>query len=265
MLYGVLLSSGPNHRRRDVPARLVRCGFTLLELLTVVAILAILLSLLLPGLARAKLSALRTSCASNVHQIGTALHLYLDDFEKFPSFDDTPGELTTYALRSRYWDGKLLSYAAGAQRVFLCPLNTSHNTVSNNWFGRDSAGEPWPNRSYGYNGTGTAPDPYPVLTGGPETFLGFGAQGFPANLPEGRVRAPADMIAIADYDPQATDDDNDDDRHPEMLFLGLMGRHASGANVLFCDSHVEYDETNRLTASDVTARQRWNFDHQPHR
>lgn len=239
------------------------CGFSLLELLVVVSVIAIVASVLLPSLARAKGCALRVKCANNIHQLGVALRLYVDDYQRYPCYDDAT-DIFRGTGRSRYWDAKLLTYLSGAQSAFMCPANTGHNTPSNNWTFFDPIGQLGPNQSYGYNGTGTASDPYPVVTGGPEIYLGFGGEFYHVGLPEARVSVPAEMIVIADFDPMATDDDSDYDRHAEMLFLGLTGLHAPGANVLFCDSHVEYGHTNRWRAKSDQARQRWNYDHQAH-
>src|SRR5205807_1061795 len=54
-------------------------GFTLLELLVCIAIIAVLAATLLPSLARGKMSAQRIKCVSNLRQLGLAAHLYWDD------------------------------------------------------------------------------------------------------------------------------------------------------------------------------------------
>jgi prepilin-type N-terminal cleavage/methylation domain-containing protein len=58
-----------------------RSGFTLIELLVVVSIIALLIAILLPSLARAKNQAKKTACASNMHQIGIALNTYGAEYD----------------------------------------------------------------------------------------------------------------------------------------------------------------------------------------
>lgn len=59
----------PNHER----------SFTLVELLVVIAIITALAAMLLPALKHARQKAQQARCMSNLHQIGLAVHLYLDD------------------------------------------------------------------------------------------------------------------------------------------------------------------------------------------
>lgn len=72
-------------------------GFTLIEMLVVIAVVAILAGLLLPVLANAKRRAKRTLCSNNLRQLALADTMYLDDHGRFPPPNDFVPSSTTVA------------------------------------------------------------------------------------------------------------------------------------------------------------------------
>jgi prepilin-type N-terminal cleavage/methylation domain-containing protein/prepilin-type processing-associated H-X9-DG protein len=79
------------HSTMKNPLSRLRTGaFTLVEMLTVIAIIGILAALLLPVLAQAKARAMRVQCVSNLRQTGLAFHMFANDHGgKFPTFVST--------------------------------------------------------------------------------------------------------------------------------------------------------------------------------
>ncbi len=67
------------HSQSRIPSR--QGGFSLLELLVVIALLSLLMAILLPALSGARGQARRAACASNLRQVGVAIYLYAHDFD----------------------------------------------------------------------------------------------------------------------------------------------------------------------------------------
>ena len=119
-----------------------RMGFTLIELLVVVAIIALLVSILLPALKNARVQARRVVCAAQMHSLGTGLALYLNDNrDTFPTNTDNwvqaqrPGwgpddwwegtgkalAMNAFGVEARLGLGKLFPLYAPEPKLFRCP------------------------------------------------------------------------------------------------------------------------------------------------
>jgi len=107
----------------------LRKGFTLIELLVVIAIIAILAAILFPVFARARESARRTACLSNLKQMGLAVMMYVQDYdEHYPQTAySIPGATAADMPDQKLWitDGIvwqqiIYPYSKNAQ-LFICP------------------------------------------------------------------------------------------------------------------------------------------------
>jgi prepilin-type N-terminal cleavage/methylation domain-containing protein/prepilin-type processing-associated H-X9-DG protein len=96
--------------RRQV-TRAVGPGFTLIELLVVIAIIAILAGILFPVFAQAREQARKTTCASNLRQVGVAIGMYVQDFDEL-----FPNTGNPQLWQGRYWRWPLAPYLAYSRR-----------------------------------------------------------------------------------------------------------------------------------------------------
>jgi prepilin-type N-terminal cleavage/methylation domain-containing protein len=95
-------------------------GFTLIELLVVISVIAILASLLLPALSKAKARALQIGCLNHLRQIGLSTALYADD-----NSDSLPQSQHT----RRSWVGTLQPYLSGTN-LHRCPVDREPRNFS---------------------------------------------------------------------------------------------------------------------------------------
>lgn len=218
-------------------------GFTLVELLTVVAVIGVLAGILFPTLGRTREEARRAFCISNLRQLSLAVELYKNNYHGwyFPvMYVDPDNPFATAAL---YWFGKveggqvdktkgmLFRYFGSEDSVELCP-----SFDDSRYFIYQGA-----TYGYGYN--------YSYIGGsfeGDWTKLRWGSAmlyGGPAH--DGMVASPSATVLLADSAQIYWLDGNVRENFLLELpdqpwpYPSFHFRHNRKCNVLFCDGHVE--------------------------
>lgn len=234
-----------NHRSLRAITRTSK-AFTLIELLVVIAIIAILAAILFPVFGRARENARRTSCASNLKQIGLAVLQYTQDYdESYPAFYYGTGA-SGYS-----WRQAIQPYIKSTQ-VTVCPSNEESRTTAN----PASGGYPAIPVSYASSGVVDAtttlemrdnvagsPGPNRFAIGAISGTVGFGVP--IAALPSASqlimvVESTSGRSAFQVTNTTAFAQDTDNTAANSATWVGhLFAGHLGTSNFLFADGHVK--------------------------
>lgn len=136
-------------------------GFTLVELLVVIAVIAILAAILLPVLASARAKAQQTGCINNTKQMTIVIVMYTTDYNE-RLVPDVESDVPPNANNTGAWIINLIDFYSKATNLFLCPTTTQLAVSASDTTAGDVV-TPWSstlprggtriyNGSYGYNG-----------------------------------------------------------------------------------------------------------------
>lgn len=220
-----------------------KMGFTLIELLVVIAIIAILAAILFPVFARARENARRSSCQSNLKQIGLGLLQYSQDYDEAqPLTAFGGGGPSNYPTKYKWMDA-IYPYVKSEQ-IFMCPSDT----VSTNYrYAGNAPGQDlylW--GSYTYN----------------NAYYGY-AGASPVGVKLAAIEAPTTTAWILEQ-LNAADIElawGNAAANPSVTMIGginvlnpqfaskVPARHLDTTNVLYCDGHVKSVKLDALAAT----------------
>jgi prepilin-type N-terminal cleavage/methylation domain-containing protein/prepilin-type processing-associated H-X9-DG protein len=207
-------------------------AFTLTELLAVIALIAILAGLLLPGLSASKASSKLIQCASNLQQMGIAAHLYVDDSAGFYPiayyYEEESGVTYSYAWDLTTINGSpntvipgLLWQGGTTLQIQQCPSFSGQA----DWLTDPYTGYNYNTSYIGHGQLESIPEPAKgsdVLHSSKTVLFG-----------DGQYAAGADKFMRAPW-PNSGDDNF------QGRWSGTQGfRHQRLSNAVFCDGHAE--------------------------
>ncbi|MFO7957005.1 MAG: prepilin-type N-terminal cleavage/methylation domain-containing protein [Candidatus Brocadiia bacterium] len=192
-------------------------AFTLIELLVVIAIIAILAAMLMPALERARSAARKSSCASNIHNLGLALSMFRDDsngeWDRSPcTFLDYGGCQTMGFVMN---DGYLKDWD-----VLVCPELDSPGRREPKLYVQYGNQGAW-SRCQWPRGEGTGGGNYTPWWGPEEMCYFYDEFRIPSNPNSARVVAADGIAMCTEYGPEPAN-------------------HDDGANLLFVDMAVQW-------------------------
>jgi prepilin-type N-terminal cleavage/methylation domain-containing protein/prepilin-type processing-associated H-X9-DG protein len=207
-------------------------GFTLIELLVVIAIIAILASILFPVFGRARENARRSSCQSNLKQIGLGMAQYTQDYDEQLIRSWFGTNTASDATTNYKWMDAIQPYVKSTQ-IFDCPSQSSYGTGQGRYSFRNGAlcGSYAANTAY-YN-------PGDNLTSPAGEYVSLAA-----------VSAPSTTIWVGDADGVfesgwATGNPAIINGTPNKL-VGFVERHLETINMLYVDGHVKASKLSNL-------------------
>ena len=239
-----------------------RNAFTLIELLVVIAIIAILAAILFPVFARARENARRSSCSSNLKQIGLGLIQYSQDYdEMLPNAWFGPGGYGDSGPTNGVykWMDAVQPYVKSTQ-LFTCPSNSNGLTAG-------ATGNFIPalqltgnsNQNYGSYAMNSA-----YWGGGGGNTLRGPGNGNPS-MSMARVDEPTTTIWVGDGNGSYQCDW--EAGNPAIFTIGsvkaigqnglgdgsIVERHLETCNILYVDGHVKSNKMDALAAVSPTS------------